>query len=456
MRVRRIPLPAEPVAEKKEDKEEKPKPLQATKNEGDSVPANLKEFLEKFGFKDTHTHQEYGWRSAWILPTPLGIAMEKGYVEIVKEFLVNEEFLGYLQKNPDEVGRLTRALIRISNKCRPLVMEAITKITHTQEEHLDTLIEYFSAALSELHNIRSYYSEYLQAYLEYCYNNFLEYIPDVFNHTFTKNRYKYNEAVIPKFPIQAAFDEIDPFLLQLFLNYKAQPDAGMIATILRSEGALPEPKKNSKMNHLYLWLEHDFDTNLPVLVEAVKQAQIDPKHWINTFYELPKEHFDKFATAFNISNDYHQQAQILAMAKPHKITDKLFGHIHNDRALKGTIYEGMYPWETLGYLKKTIGEIQRDPKTPAHYAKSLAALQKKITGCYEIAEQLHFFSTEKSIKEGRYSEKVESMTDLILDQLKENNEALIPGGWVNESRQKSFIDLQHRCRTTQPLLTSRK
>ena len=427
MRQRRGALPSE--LEIKSEPPLQPKAKEVERPE----PATLQEYLERYGFKNTYTYQDWTMGSRWVLPSPIGIAVQLGYHNIVKEFLENKEFIDYLDKTPEEVGYIIEGLFKMygGDASRRLIMKAISKLVHTQPSQ--RIMEDFSKNLARLNNYRDH-KEALIYYLEYCNINLGEFLPTLFDEPLDREQYSSKENVIDKFPLQAAFDSPDLFLLQLFLSYHAKPDVDFIQSILAAEAALPENTKKSKLAYLYLWLENNFEENLPILVEAVGKTNIIRKRWMEPFFQLPKEHFDKFAAAFNLTNEYDLQSRVLTFkAGPAQLSEKLFGQIHNDRALRGTLLEGMYPWETMGYLAKTINATLYDPKTPEHYRKNLEVLHKKITGALDIAENLRLFYTKTSIEEGAYHEKIEFLTDTILKKLQENNEVLFPGGWINAS-----------------------
>lgn len=141
--------------------------------------------------------------------------------------------------------------------------------------------------------------------------------------------------------------------------------------------------------------------------------------------------------------------------------DKLFGHIQNDHALKGTTLVGHEFIHTLQHLNKFIENIKTgkwmisglEGERKQHYILDLVGIQEKMIRCLSIEKSIRAFedylvnykahcrsSEADSLSEGFYSEvnepyeKREALIESWWDQLEENQELLLPGGWDGLNR----------------------
>lgn len=123
------------------------------------------------------------------------------------------------------------------------------------------------------------------------------------------------------------------------------------------------------------------------------------------------------------------------------INDSLFGHVHNDHALKGTNLEGNKLVNTLKYLNKYLSDtLQNRFEIPnieelekIKYLHNLQAIKGNIENAIEIAEMIHqnLNVDSKSKEELSSAQIVEDVTQHILQKLLQNQgNLLIPGGWA--------------------------
>lgn len=120
------------------------------------------------------------------------------------------------------------------------------------------------------------------------------------------------------------------------------------------------------------------------------------------------------------------------------IDDKLFGHIQNDHALKGTWLEGSYLSASFKYFNKFVKDLKAaNWKIPGYSdqsrrntLKSLEKIQSQFLRASRLDEIVSNACENEPLKRKLKKKAfVSSLSDFIVQDLLANEGGLIPGGW---------------------------
>lgn len=193
----------------------------------------------------------------------------------------------------------------------------------------------------------------------------------------------------------------------------------------------PYPHQSESSSIISRALEIEVDIDDDVIREPVPVFTPSPKKV--ELYSKLKTIYDTFCSRYR----NNRLSQILSIPKfetvrsiPVTMDDRLFGHIHNDHALKGTTLEGSQLIKTLTYLKEYVDETILASKESSAFIQDLNKLQKKLEAALSIEHSTHsILKNEDTLKVPEES-VIQELSHRIFTTLKANGELLIPGGWT--------------------------